>query len=47
MTEIPNHKKLAFDPPLVDMDIVYCDLEFICNLVLVVCYFQFIRAEFF
>jgi hypothetical protein len=38
MTEIQNPKQLSFD--------LICDLEFICNLVLVICYFQFIRVRY-
>ena len=38
MTEIQNSKQLAFD--------LILDLEFICYLVLVICYFRFIRVRF-
>ena len=34
MTKIQNSKPLAFD--------LICDLEFICNLVLVICYFRLV-----
>ena len=37
MTEIQNPKQLAF--------YLILDLEFICNLVLVICYFRFIRVR--
>ena len=42
MTEIQNPKKLVFD---LVRDFGYCNFGFICNLVLVICYFRFIRAE--
>jgi hypothetical protein len=49
MTEIQNStrlsssqaKQLAFD---LNLRFRYCNLEFICNLVLVFCYFLFIRV---
>jgi hypothetical protein len=37
MTKIQNSKQLAFD--------LIGDLEFICNLMLVICYFRFIRVK--
>ena len=39
MTKIQNSKQLAFDL------IGYWNLEFICNLMLVICYFRFVRVK--
>ena len=46
MTKIKNSKQVAFDL-ICDLDIAICNLIFICNLVLVICYFRFIRVGIF
>ena len=44
MTETQNPKQTPFDPPSAGLHIV--NLEIICYLVLVFCYFRFIRCSF-